>query len=343
LKALVKTGPGEGLEYKEVDAPEPKDPYDVQVRVKAVSICGSDALIYFWEEWGKRAMEHAEYPAILGHEASGIVTAVGKTVTKVSIGDKVALNSLFSCGQCFYCMRGLDHLCEHRVIFGKKTGAYAEYAVVPERAVIKLPDELDFDEGALLEPLGVAIHAVDRGMPLPGECAVVLGCGPIGISALMYLDLHGTMNIATEINESRIKFAKDLTKARILNPLKIDVIQEVRNLTGGRGADFVLEATGNEAVMQQALEIVRNDGRVVTIGTFGKPIPIDVFFKISRKELKVMGSLGRPTSDWYRAIELIRQGKLEVKRIITHRFQLSEFKKGFEAVKSSPGKVLLYP
>ncbi|WP_455367203.1 zinc-dependent alcohol dehydrogenase [[Eubacterium] cellulosolvens] len=339
----MKTGPGKGLERLEVETPQLKNPSEVQLKVKAVSICASDALIYYWTEWGKRAMEHAEYPVIIGHEASGIVTSVGEAVTRVSPGDKIAVNSLFSCGHCFYCLRGLDNLCEHRIIFGKKTGAYPEYAVIPENAAIELPDEVDFDEGALLEPLGVAIHAVDQGDPSPGECVVVLGCGPIGILALKYLGLQGVLLIGTEINKDRIEFAEKVTNAEVFDASAVDIIKEVRGKTEGRGADFVLEATGSEAVMDQALDMTRNAGRVVTIGTFGSRILIDVFFKIARKELKLIGNLGRPTSDWYRAIELIRQRKLDVKSTITHKFPLSDFEKAFGAVRSSPGRVLLYP
>lgn len=343
MKALVKTGPGKGITYKDVDKPTIRTPDEVLVNIKTVSICASDVPIYNWTGWGIRAMEHAEYPMTPGHEAAGDVVEVGESVSTVKPGDRITINSLFTCGQCFYCLRGLDNVCEHRVIFGKKTGAYAEYVTVPERAAIKLPDELTYEEGALLEALGVAIHAVDQGTPQPGEYTVILGCGPIGMMASKYMDLFGTNNYSTEISKDRIRFAEKLG-INVIDASSEDIVQRILDETEGRGADFVLESTGNENVMQQALDMVRNVGRIVTIGTFAKPITMDVFFKISRKELRLMGNLGRPIRDWYRAITLVERGRIDLKPFITHKFKLEEYEKAFEAAGSPTSiKVLLYP
>jgi threonine 3-dehydrogenase len=235
-------------------------------------------------------------------------------------------------------------VCENREIYGKRRGAFAQYAVLPERVICRLNDKLSFEEGAVLENFGVAAHAVELERHDAGDWAVVLGAGPIGILAAQTLVAESVNTIITDLADWRLDFARKHSGAIVVDVKHEDPVRKVMELTAGKGADFVIEMGANQAVMDQAFDMARIRGTVVTIGTFDEPVSFNPFFKLTRREIKLRGSISRTWETWRRMNQLIDSGKINLKPLITHILPFEEYQKGFELVKRHEAiKVLLRP
>jgi 2-desacetyl-2-hydroxyethyl bacteriochlorophyllide A dehydrogenase len=235
-------------------------------------------------------------------------------------------------------------MCVDREIYGKRRGAFAEYAVLPERVIAKLPNCVSAEEGALLENLGIAVHAVEVEPHDPGDVAVVIGAGPIGIMAAQALRAAGVTVVSTDLVESRLRMARELAGGTVINVAREDCRERVFDMTDGRGADFVIEAAATESALSQAFEIIRDRGTVVTIGTFGGPVSFNPFFKMTRRELRLVSAIGRTWETWRRVVQLVHAGKVELKPLISHVLPMEAYAEAFELVKSPEVmKVLLKP
>lgn len=343
MKALVKEKAEPGLSLLDIEQPEIEHVDEVQFKVEYCAICVGETKVYDWNDWAA-ADKTLQLPTVLGHEVAAVVTEVGPAVSQFKPGDRITVDPLIYCGHCYTCRRGYTNMCLEREIYGKRRGAFAEYAVLPERVIAKLPDNLSLEEGALLENLGIAVHAVEVEPHDPGDTTVVIGCGPIGIMAAQTLVASGVNVVMTDLNEARVAFARQVSGATVINVREENPVEQVRAMTDGRGADFVLEAGATQSALEQAFELVRNVGTIVTIGTFNGPVSFNPFFKLTRREIKLVSTMGRTWETWRRMVQLIDSDKLNLKPFISHILPLEEYRQGFDLVKAGECmKVLLKP
>ena len=343
MKALVKEFPRSGLSLLDIEPPQMQNADDVTFKVGYCAICVGETKVYEWGEWAA-ADPTIKLPTVLGHEASGFVTAVGSDVTSLKVGDRVTVDVMIHCGLCHNCRAGRTNLCENREIYGKRRGAFAEYAVLPERALVKIPDRLSLEEGALLENFGIAVHAVEVESHDPGDLAVVIGAGPIGIMAAQTLKAYGARVVSTDIVPSRLEMAQAIVGETVINAREADVKGLIYEMSHGKGADFVIEAAATQSAFDQAFDIVKASGTVVTIGTFDKPISFNPFFEMTRREIRLISIIGRTAETWRRMVQLIDAGHIDLKPFISFVLPMEKFQEGFELVKSPDVmKVLLQP
>jgi len=331
MKALLLT------QYKQLEVtemPEPEfGPDDLLVRVKACGICGSDVHGYDGSS-GRRIP-----PLVMGHEAAGVVAKVGSNVKDLKEGDRVTFDSTVYCGRCFFCLRGDVNLCDNRQVLGVSTpdfrrhGAFAEYVTVPRRISYKLPDELPFEQAAMIEAVSVAVHAVGITSVRLGDTGVVVGTGMIGLLTLQALRLAGcTRIIAVDLDDVKLKAAAGLGADVLMNPKKDDVPAAVRELTGGRGADVAMEAVGATAPVQTALASVRKGGSLTLVGNITPNIEINLQSIVTR-QIRVQGSCAS-CGEYPECIDLLARGAIKVEPMITARATLEETPRWFERLYS---------
>jgi len=341
MKALLKERPEPGLSYVDVPEPQIVNPDDVKFRVEYCAICVGEMKVYDWDAWAANDKTF-QLPTVIGHEASGVVVEVGPAVKSFKPGDRIVNDPLIYCGTCRQCRSGHTNMCENREIYGKRRGAFAEYAVLPESAICELHPSLSLQEGTILENFGIAMHAVEIEAHDPGDWAVVVGAGPIGILAAQTLVAWGVNTVITDLSEPRLEFARQQSGATVVDIKKDDPVQTVMELTGGKGADFVIEMGANQAALDQAFDLVRIRGTVVTIGTFNEPITFNPFFKMTRREIKLQSVMGRTWESWRRMNQLIDAGKVRLEPLVSCILPMDRFAEGFDLVKDSRAqKVLL--
>jgi (R,R)-butanediol dehydrogenase/meso-butanediol dehydrogenase/diacetyl reductase/L-iditol 2-dehydrogenase len=315
-------------EYKKlryIDVPDPQitESRDILVRVKAVSICGSD-VHGFDGSTGRR-----KPPIIMGHEAAGEVAAVGGEVSRFKTGDRITFDSTIYCGSCFYCQNGQVNLCDHRMVLGvscdeyRRHGAFAEYVVVPEHICYRLPDGLSYEEAAMTEPAGVAAHAF-RITPVGlDETVAVVGSGLIG---LLLLDVLRSSTagkiIALDTDPSRRETALARGADAVFDPADKDMDKKIKEFSAGRGIDRVFEAVGAAASIQTALAIVRKGGSVTLIGNVSPKIEFPLQSVVSR-QISLFGSCAI-AGEYPIVLDLIARKKINVESLISRKAPLSE-------------------
>lgn len=346
MKAVRKIEPKPGIAVQEIDEPT-IGPSQVLVEVKATAICGSDLHIYRWDE--QTARWKTPLPMTVGHEFSGKVVEVGKEVRSLRPGDNVAGESHIPCRVCYYCRTGNMHICQNMLIFGLQTkeGSFAKYAAVPEIIAYRLPSGISYEEGALLEPFGVAVHGIERTGIEPGDVVLVMGSGPIGIFAQQVAKASGaSMVIAAELKQFRLDLAKRIGSADVyVNTEKEDIVKRTMELTNGRGADAVIELAGAPITIRQAFQALKKTGRVGLVGLSEKPVEIETTSMIIYKEATVFGSTGRSMfGTWERMTSLVANRRVNLTGVITDRLPLEKAEDGFQRViKGESGKVLFTP
>ena len=314
----------------------------VAVAPKAVGICGTDLHVYLG------TMEHrVPYPAVLGHEFAGVVTDVADDVEGIEPGQPVAVDNVISCGHCPRCAEGQLNVCENMNVFGIDShGAMAERAVVPARLVHRFPPSLPIHFGIMAELYSIAVHASRRTKIEPGDFAVILGAGRLGLSLLDVMRLSPARQIVSvDVDPFRLELAREIGADVTLNPRECNVAEEVKRLTDGHGADKVVEAVGHPVEVEgqgtpvwQAFEMIRNAGQVTLLGQ-GEQTEQVYWREFVLKEATVVASrlnLG----DFPRAIGLIGSGRLHPDKIITHRVSLDEAPAAFaDLAAKKPGMV----
>lgn len=343
MKALVKERPEPGLSLLDIEKPQIRNPDDVLFKVEYCGICVGEVKVYDWDDWAA-SDSTLELPTVLGHEVAAVVAEVGSGVKDFEPGDRITVDVFINCGRCYQCRTGHSNVCENREIYGKRRGAYAEYAVLPERQICKVPDNMSIEEVALLENLGVAVHAVEAIPHDPGDLAVVVGCGPIGIMAAQTLRAQGVNVVLTDKIKPRLDMAREISGGTVVDINQEDPVEVIKTITNGRGADFVLEAAASQSALEQAFDVVKIRGTIVTIGTFGKPVTFNPFFRMTRREVRLFSSIGRTWETWRRMMQLIEADSLNLRPLITKILPIEEYQEGFESVKSyHVMKVLLRP
>src|SRR5512145_2930639 len=307
------------ITYKDVPTPEPGSGH-VRLKIKAISICGSDI---------KRYVDgHRMYPLILGHENSGIIDRVGDGVSKEYVGKHAAIIPLVPCFECEECKRGYYSACHSYSFIGsRQSGGFAEYVDLPERNAFILPADLSFEHAALIEPSTVARHMLALGDFKSGQTAVVLGAGSIGLMTVQWLRILGAkLIVVTDILEENLQIAAKLGAHVTLNPSKVDVVKEVQKLLGD-GADLTLEATGIPQVLEQTLPMTRPRGRIVLAGNqpLDKSLPLTFIENMMRREISLIGcfmsySAPFPGHEWTDTIAALADGCLDMDTLIAHRF-----------------------
>ena len=327
------------------DLPVPRaEPDEVLVRVAACGICGSDVHGYDGSS-GRRIP-----PIVMGHEAAGRIAAIGSRVTGFAEGDRVTFDSTISCGACGYCRRGEINLCDNRQVLGvscgdyRRSGAFAEFVAVPSRIVYRLPDNLSFEEAAMLEAVSVAIHAVSLAPVSANSTALVVGAGMIGLLIVQVLRAAGCSRIlVTDIDSSRLKLAQDLGAHAVLNA-KLGVARQVGKLTGGAGVDAAMEAVGHTDSVNASIESVRKGGTVVLVGNIAPEVMLPLQ-KVVTRQIRLQGSCAS-AGEYPRAMELLASGAIQVKNLITAIAPLAEGPLWFERLHTrEPNlmKVILRP
>ena len=341
MKAVVKASPEPGVEVREMDAPE-AGPGEVLVRVRAAAICGSDLGIYDFTP----AYSGMKLPVVMGHEFSGVVEAVGKDVEGYAAGDRVLSRSVVSCGECRFCIAGMDNLCESSSLFGiHQDGGFAEYISVPKRLLYPIPEGMPFEEAALVEPLSNAVHFVNDITPVdPGDLAVVLGIGPIGLFSAQLLRLAGAEVLLTgiSVDTQRFEIAGRLGLEAV-NVDEVDPVELVMERTSGRGADIAFVAVGAPSAVHQAVRLVRKRGHVTVVGIFPRDVAVPMT-TVVRREITLAGAYDARADNFEEALELIESGRIKAAELVTHRFSLEEAERAFDVAKSKAGcKVLFVP
>lgn len=314
------------LELADVAVPEPGSG-EVLVRVGACGICGSDVHGYDGSS-GRRIP-----PIVMGHEAAGMIAAVGKNVNGLSAGDRVTFDSTVYCGDCTYCRRGEINLCDRRQVLGvscgdyRRAGAFAEFVVVPARIVHRLPDNLSFPEAALLEAVSVALHAVSLVRVRQTDSALVVGAGTIGLLLQQALRVAGCSRVfVADVDPTRLKLSEQLGATATC--LREDLGKEILTQTNGVGVDIAVEAVGKTESVQAAIDNVRKGGSAVLVGNISPQVSLPLQ-KVVTREIRLQGSCAS-AGDYPRAIELVSSGTIRVKPLITATAPLDDGPQWFE-------------
>jgi (R,R)-butanediol dehydrogenase/meso-butanediol dehydrogenase/diacetyl reductase len=281
----------------------------------------------------------ATAPQVLGHEFSAEIVEVGAGVTNLSVGQRVSVMPLLYCGRCFYCRRGLNHLCQSMACVGLsyKSGGIAELAVVPATHVSVLPDSMRELQGALVEPGAVAAYGVDTAQVRPGDRVLITGAGPIGALAALYAASIGANVFISELNPTRAALARSLDVGEVLDPSKVDVAAWIKDATDGVSADAVIECSGNERALQTAIAAVRSAGRISQTGLHTKAAAIDPMV-LSEHDITLSGTWCYPVTDWPRIIDLISRGRYPVEKVVSAQISVDDIvAQGFETLLSPTG------
>jgi len=343
MKALLLSNYKE-LNVTDFDKPQVGD-LDVLVQVKACGICGSD--IHGYDGSSGRRIP----PLVMGHEAAGVVAEVGASVTKFKPGDSITFDSTVSCGGCFYCRKGNINLCDNRMVLGvscgeyRRHGAFAEYVSVPQHICYPIPAGLPFESAAMIEAVSVAVHAANRTPVSLGDTAVIIGSGMIGLLVVQAIRLAGCSQvIAVDLDAGRLEKAKLLGADVGLKADEVDVPGEVRKLTGGNGADVVLEVVGATATINTAIESARKGGSVTLVGNLAPTVEMPLQSIVTR-ELSVFGSCAS-NGEYPACIDLLARGAIRVEEMITATASLEEGPDWFARLyEGEPGamKVIIDP
>lgn len=312
------------IEIQETPVPS-LDELDVLIKVKATTLCGSDLHIF------KGKHPAVSLPVPVGHEIAGEVAEVGSKVSKVKPGDRVTVEPVITCGHCYYCEKGNYHLCANISFqYRQGQGGLTTDFVAPERWVHQLPENIPYLQGALIEPLSVAVHAVGLAQPEMGASAAIFGAGAIGLLILQVLKAVGGGDVfATDISDARLYTALELGASGVFNSAKIDSVEQVLKRTGGLGVQCAFEAVGLESTLIQSLQSLQKGGQAILVGLFeveSARIPANLFVQ---KEISLTGSQGYHW-DFQRAIKLAKLGNITLEKMITHRFPFDKIQEAFE-------------
>lgn len=314
--------------FKVEDAEMPEmNASDVLVEVKHIGVCGSDKPLFM-----DPTDPHCPFdiPMVLGHEAAGVVVDVGEKVKGIKVGDKVCFEPAVPCGHCKFCKEGRYNLCDNLEFMGppKNNGCLQKYVAHPEDMVFKLPENMGTEQGALIEPLAVAMHAVNRANVKMGDTVVILGCGCIGLNALLVCLARGTKKVyVADLSETRLAKAKELGASEIINSGKEDLVQRIMELTSGKGVSVVFETAGSPITAGVTPDLVGKGGKIVMVGNIHAPVSMD-FFKLNFKEADIILTF-RYCNDYMAAIEGVASGRIPVEKLVTNKFDFEQTEEAF--------------
>lgn len=322
-------------------------PTDVLVKVRASSICGTDAHIYNWDAWADNRIQ-APMPFVFGHEFCGDIIEVGKQVQNLAIGDFISAESHIPCLHCFQCQNNQMHICQNIKAIGVDVnGGFAEYVSVPAVCAWKNPPDMPPEIASLQEPLGNAVYAT-LAEDVAGKSVAVFGCGPSGLFSVGVAAASGGGPVISIIkHDFRRKIAEAMGASYVYQTGKQNIPEEISKLTHGQGVDVVLEMTGKPQAIHDAFQIVKKGGRITIYGLPTAAVPIDLAKDVIFKGIRIYGIYGREMyQTWNKMRNLLSSGQLDPRPVITHRYALSEFEEGMKAMTAPDrrcGKVILLP
>lgn len=333
----VMTAPGI-IEFRETATPSPK-PGQVLIRIMRIGVCGSDIHVYHGTH------PFTSYPVTQGHEVSGVITELGKGVTGLRVGQKVTIEPQVFCGHCYPCTHGKYNLCESLKVMGfQTTGTASEYFAADASKVTVLPDDMSYDEGAMIEPLAVTVHAAKRFPDMSGAKVAILGAGPIGILLAQSCKALGARSVLiTDISDLRLSIAASVGADYTVNTAKHDFGQAVLDAFGPDRADVIYDCAGNDITINQAISYARKGSVIILVAVFGKPATVDLAV-LNDHELDLNTSMMYRHEDYIDAIRLVGEGKILLKPLMSRHFAFKDYLEAYryiDANRESTMKILI--
>ncbi|MEJ2203771.1 MAG: zinc-binding dehydrogenase [Gemmatimonadota bacterium] len=329
MKAAVFHGPDRPLSIEEVPTPA-VEPGQVLIRVAGCGVCHTD-LHYI--DHGTPTFKKP--PLILGHEISGTVEAVGAGVTNLTEGSRVLTVAVTSCGACQACREGRENICAHGQMLGNNIdGGFAEYVLAPAKDTFVLPEEVPLVEGSIIaDAITTPYHAVvNRARVRPGDSVVVFGCGGVGLNVVQIAAALGGRVVAVDLSPDKLEWATKLGAVDTVNPAGVERLDKtLRKLTGG-GAELAFEVVGKAVTQEQAMGCLKTGGRAVFVGYSPDAMTLNSG-RVMFRELEVVGSLGCRPVDYPRAIEMVRQGRIHLTELVTHRYGLDQINDALDTLR----------
>lgn len=341
MRAIQKYTATPGATYSSIDIPTINDT-EVLIKVKAFALCKSDVDVYQWTP----LVAAANYPLpfVMGHEFAGEVVKVGEKVQGIQVGARVAGETHIPCGHCYSCRTGNQHICGNgmKVLGRSVDGCFAEYIKLPQIAVVPLPDCISYQQGALMEPFATALHALQKASPA-GKTIAILGTGTIGLMAVELAAFYGaTQIIALDLSEEKLLEAKNRGATLLIKGDRQDFVQETLAATGGVGVDAVIDFTGNQRVINQAVAALRIAGTLVHVGMVEKPLTFENFmYGVVYKELIVTGIFGRRMFEsWEELYRVLNTGRVDMQGYIGAQMPFTELAEAVERFDSVTGRIV---
>ena len=323
----VMTAPGE-ISFREIPVPV-AGPEQILVRTKRIGICGSDIHVYH----GKHP--YTSYPVTQGHEISGEIAAVGSAVTGFSVGQRVTIEPQVACGTCYNCRHGRYNICEQLKVMGfQTTGAASEYFSIDQKRVDLLPDNVDDDQGAMVEPAAVAVHAVRRSGPLKGQKVVVLGAGPIGNLVAQAAKAVGAAQVMiTDVSDFRLAIAKDCGTEFTVNTGTVDLGAAIEEHFGSDRADVIYDCAGNDITMGQAIRFARKGSTIILVAVYAGTAHVDLAM-LNDHELDLNTTMMYTRADFTEAIQFIAEGTIRLHPLMSRHFAFADFLDAYRYIDS---------
>lgn len=333
MKQQVMVAPKK-LEFRDVPIPRMKKD-EVLVKMMRIGICGSDIHVYY----GKHPL--TSYPVTQGHEVSGVIEKVGSSMKDFKPGDMVTIQPQVVCGKCFPCAHGNYHICDELKVMGfQTTGMASEYFVVEKSKVIKLPDSMSYEEGAMIEPTAVACAAFSKIDSVEGMKVIVLGAGPIGNLVAQTSKALGAKEVLiTDLSDFRLEIAKTVGIDYIINPLRQNFSDKIIEIFGHEKADLIIECVGSNQTINEAISNARKGTEIIIVGVFGDKPTIDLAI-VQNNELKLIGTLMYQKRDYLQAIELVNNKKIQLEPLMTNHFAFKEYDKAYRYIEKKKDNIM---
>ncbi len=321
----VMTAPGK-IEFREIPVPEPKKG-EVLVKIMNIGVCGSDIHVYHGTH------PFTSYPVTQGHEVSGVIEELGEDVTGFAIGQKVTIQPQVVCGKCYPCRHGKYNLCEKLKVMGfQTTGTASRYFAVDAQKVTHLPEEMSYEEGAMIEPLAVGVHAVKQAGDVAGKDICILGAGPIGIlTAQVAKGLGARKVMITDISDIRLAKAREVGIDVCVNTKERDFAEAFVECFGPDKADVIYDCAGNDLTMDQAIQNARKGSTIILVAVFGKRASVDLAV-LNDHELDLNTTMMYRNEDYLDAIRLVKEGKVQLKPLISKKFAFQDYLKAYQYI-----------
>lgn len=331
MKAIKVVEPFK-LEIVEIEKPQIKNSGEVLVKIKAGGICGSDLGIY------RGTNSLATYPRIIGHEIAGVVEKISEGVEGIDVGDMVAVDPVLSCGECYACTHGRHNVCETLEVMGvHRDGGFCEYIVVNYKNLYKTSSDIPFETLCLVEPFTIGAQINFRGQIGGDDTVLIMGCGPIGLTALQVAKKNGVKVIMTDIIKKRLNMAKEMGANRVVNVLEEDTQTAINEFTNNVGINVVVDTVCSSKSFEQSVEVTSQAGRIVVIGLIGQPSEI-VQSIITKKELTITGSR-LSNYKFGDVIQWIDAGQIKPELIRSHVYNYTEIQKSIDVAINNPQDV----